>query len=188
MAADFNLPGWDWKTTSLKPYTKHANIYHNFTDILDDHGLQQMVEEPTRESNTPDLITNYPNCFVRIETIPGISDHDIVFVELKTIQLNKPKSKMKYHCTKKNSHMTMEQSICTKANKTIGFLKWNLNLNNTNIKETAYKSLANQPWSMHAQSGSFPAEQQTPAGYGTKQQDTSLTYITTGCNLHIHLE
>jgi hypothetical protein len=45
-----------------------------------------MVEEPTRESNTLDLIiTNFPNCFNRIETIPELSDHDIIFAELKTI-------------------------------------------------------------------------------------------------------
>jgi hypothetical protein len=83
-AGDFNLPGWE--TKSLKANTQHVNIHHKFTDILDDHGLVQMVEEPTRESNTLDLIiTNFPNCFNRIETIPGLSDHDIVFAELKTI-------------------------------------------------------------------------------------------------------
>ena len=37
-----------------------------------------------------------------------------------------------------NEHI---KNICTKANKTIGFLKRNLNINNTTIKETAYKSL-----------------------------------------------
>ena len=69
MATDFNLPDWDWKTKSLKPNTQHTNIHHKFTDILYDHGLQQMVEEPTKESNTLDLIiTNYPNSFIRVET------------------------------------------------------------------------------------------------------------------------
>ncbi|CAG2250654.1 unnamed protein product [Mytilus edulis] len=45
MAGDFNLLSWGWKTKTLTP----TNIQHKFTDILDDHGLQQMVEEPTRE-------------------------------------------------------------------------------------------------------------------------------------------
>ncbi|CAG2250335.1 unnamed protein product [Mytilus edulis] len=96
MAGDFNLQGWDWKPKSLSPNTHHTNIHHKFTDILDDHGLQQMVEEPTKESNTLDLIiTNYPNSFIRVETIHGISDHDIVFAELKTIpskQTQKPRN------------------------------------------------------------------------------------------------
>ena len=47
-AGDFNLPGWDWKTKSLKSNTQHVNIHHKFTDILD-HGLVKMVEEPTIE-------------------------------------------------------------------------------------------------------------------------------------------
>ena len=37
-----------------------------------------------------------------------------------------------------NEHI---KNICNKANKTIGFLKRNLNINNNKIKETAYKSL-----------------------------------------------
>jgi hypothetical protein len=31
-AGDFNLPGWDWKTKSLKANTQHVNIHHKFTD------------------------------------------------------------------------------------------------------------------------------------------------------------
>jgi hypothetical protein len=37
-----------------------------------------------------------------------------------------------------NDHI---RNICNKTNKTIGFLKRNLNINNSKIKETAYKSL-----------------------------------------------
>jgi hypothetical protein len=33
-AGDFNLPGWDWKTKSLKANTQHVNIHHKFTDLL----------------------------------------------------------------------------------------------------------------------------------------------------------
>jgi hypothetical protein len=34
-----------------------------------------------------------------------------------------------------------KRNICNKANTTIGFLKRNLNIDNSKIKETAYKSL-----------------------------------------------
>ena len=37
-----------------------------------------------------------------------------------------------------NEHI---RNICNNANTTIGFLKRNLNINNSKIKETAYKSL-----------------------------------------------
>jgi hypothetical protein len=71
------------KKTSLKPNTQYPGIHHLFTGILDDHGLCQIVEEPTRGSNVLDLIvTNYPSSFRRTEIIPGVSDHDIVFTEV----------------------------------------------------------------------------------------------------------
>ena len=72
-AGDFNLPGWDWKAKQLKPKTQYVNIHHKFTDILDDHGLIQLVEEPTRGTNILDLIlTNYSESFRRTEVMPGL--------------------------------------------------------------------------------------------------------------------
>ena len=85
-AGDFNLPGWDWKANQLKPKTQHVNIHHKCTDILDDHGLIQLVEEPTRGTNILDLITTiYPESFRRTEVMPGLSDHDIVYTEVNRI-------------------------------------------------------------------------------------------------------
>ncbi|CAC5424515.1 unnamed protein product [Mytilus coruscus] len=82
-AGDFILPGWDWKINQLKPETQNVNIHHKFTDILDDHGITQIVNEPMRGTNTLDLfITNYPGSFRRTEVIHGLSDHDIVYTEV----------------------------------------------------------------------------------------------------------
>ena len=65
---------------------QYHEIHHLFTDILDEHGLCQIVEEPTRGSNMLDLIvTNYPTSFSRTEIIPGVSDHDIVFTEVNIL-------------------------------------------------------------------------------------------------------
>ena len=95
IAGDLNLPGWDWKGNTLKPNTQYPKIHHKFTDILDDNGLIQIVEEPTRGSNTLDLmITYYPSNFRRTEIIPGISDHAIVYTEIDVIptrQQQKPR-------------------------------------------------------------------------------------------------
>jgi hypothetical protein len=45
--------------------------------------LIQIVDIPTRKDNTLDLIiTNLPNQVQRVEVIPGLSDHDIVFTDL----------------------------------------------------------------------------------------------------------
>jgi len=85
-AGYFNLPGWDWKVKQLKPKTQHVNIHHKFTNILDNHGLIQLVEEPTRGTNILDLIiTNYPESFRRTEVMPGLSDHDIVYTAVNRI-------------------------------------------------------------------------------------------------------
>jgi hypothetical protein len=51
--------------------------------VTHDTGLVQLIEQPTRQDNTLDLmITNLPSQIPRTEIIPSISDHDIVFVEL----------------------------------------------------------------------------------------------------------
>jgi hypothetical protein len=57
---------------------------------LDDNGMAQLVKQPTRGSNTLDLVvTNHPDSLRRVETLPGLSDHDIVFTE---VNINPKKS------------------------------------------------------------------------------------------------
>ena len=84
IGGDFNLPGWDWKTKTLKDKTKYVDIHNQFKDGTEDLGLEQMVEEPTRGRNTLDLfLTNQPNLVPRVEVLPGFGDHDAVYMELQ---------------------------------------------------------------------------------------------------------
>ena len=84
VGGDFNFPDWDWKKRILKENTQHVNLHLQFSQALDDHSLVQLVEVPTRINNTLDLLlTNKPSLVNRLEVIPGISDHDIVFAELE---------------------------------------------------------------------------------------------------------
>lgn len=80
IAGDFNFSGWDWKSKTLKSRTTHTSLHQKFSEILDNNGLTQLVEEPTRKTSTLDL-TNQPGKVLRVDIIPGISDHDVVFVE-----------------------------------------------------------------------------------------------------------
>ena len=81
IGGDFNLPGWDWKAKIVKSNTTYPTIHHKFGEMLDDHGLVQVVEEPTRGTNILDLIvTNYPSRLNRTDVIPG---HDVVFTEVE---------------------------------------------------------------------------------------------------------
>ena len=83
IGGDFNLPGWDWSSLSLKPGTQYTAQHTDFRDLLDDFGLTQCVIEPTRQKNILDLIaTNLTDQVNRIKVIPGISDHEVVYLEL----------------------------------------------------------------------------------------------------------
>ena len=82
LCGDLNYPGIDWATSTLKPDCRHRKLHQDLIDNLSDLGLQQMVEEPTRDLNTLDLfITNKRDNINKIQVIPGISDHDAVMVE-----------------------------------------------------------------------------------------------------------
>ena len=51
---DFNFPKFSWDSEhvpTLKPGCSYTTIYNNFISCLDDHGLVQMVSEPTRGDN-----------------------------------------------------------------------------------------------------------------------------------------
>ena len=66
-------------------------------DIMNDHGLEQLVNFPTRERNTLDLIlTSLPGQFVDIHSTDKLSDHDIVSGTLKIAipPIKKPRRKV----------------------------------------------------------------------------------------------
>ena len=53
-------------------------------DIMNDHGLEQLVNFPTREENSQDLIlTSLPGQFKEVHSPDKLSDHDIVAGTLK---------------------------------------------------------------------------------------------------------
>ena len=83
MAGDYNFPDWDWQHNTIKQGCKHVHLHQRFKTLLDTNCLEQLVVEPTRENNTLDLvITNNTRLVDKIEVIPGLSDHDIVRVQI----------------------------------------------------------------------------------------------------------
>ena len=66
-------------------------------NIMNDHGLEQMVHLPTREKNTLDLIlTTLPGQFQHVHCPDKLSDHDIVAGTLKILipPIKKPPRKV----------------------------------------------------------------------------------------------
>ena len=83
IGGDFNFPGWDWQNSCLKENCQNPSLHNRFGSILDDFGLTQIINKPTRGDNILDLIiTNNPSLVNRTEIIPGISDHDGCYVEV----------------------------------------------------------------------------------------------------------
>ena len=92
LAGDFNFPGWKWSTLEVQNCNYPA-LHHQFGDMLDDNGLSQLVEEPTRNNNTLDLVlTNNPTLVSEVYVVPGISDHDCPVINLKN-RVNQRKKK-----------------------------------------------------------------------------------------------
>lgn len=70
-------------------------------DLVADLGLEQIVHEITHEGSIFDLVlTNRPDLVPRVETVPRMSDHEIVYFECITCSPKKI-TPDPYHCTTK---------------------------------------------------------------------------------------
>ena len=80
LAGAFNVPHINWKTNTILENPQYSiEINENLLDIVNNHSLTQVVQEPTHGRNTLDLIfTTSPNLMDEIQTTPGISNHHAV--------------------------------------------------------------------------------------------------------------
>lgn len=82
IAGDANLPDIDWKTNTIPRSQYSRSISQLLLDTVSDIGSEQVVNFPTRDNNTLDLfITNRPSLVEKVKAVPGVSDHDIVFIQ-----------------------------------------------------------------------------------------------------------
>ena len=86
LRGDFNLGDIDWETETVKPNPYKSGLCHHLLQISKDHFVDQLVLEPTRITedtvNTLDLFfSNNKSLVNRVEVIPGISEHETVYVE-----------------------------------------------------------------------------------------------------------
>ena len=94
---DFNFKDIDWPDRLSKSgSTLSQSEGQILIDIMNDHGLKQMVHFPTREKNILDLIlTTLPGQFQDVHSPDKLSDHDIVSGTLKIFNppIKKPRRK-----------------------------------------------------------------------------------------------
>ena len=136
IGGDFNFPGFDWKTKRLKPNTAYSSLHTKFSDILDDSSMVQILEEPTRKQNTLDLlITNQPDKIMRVDILPGISDHDKVFAELdlRPIKYNQKQRQIPLY-KKANWDLIRQDMASLKATITCMYTADAVNVNDMWIK------------------------------------------------------
>ena len=55
LVGDFNLSGIDWPSQSTQPNCPKPGLCRQLINIVNDHGLEQIVAEPTRRDNISDL-------------------------------------------------------------------------------------------------------------------------------------
>ena len=105
---DFNLADINWEDTSSTSCTQYSKISNQLLDIMNDHSLTQIIDKPTRTTETTQNIfdlffTNYPDMVNRHDVIPGLSDHDIPLLDTSTkISINKKAPRKVYLYRKGN--------------------------------------------------------------------------------------
>jgi exonuclease III len=93
LAGDYNLPHIDCENNTEKTGSNQVNHHQELIEIIEDSGMEQLQLKPSRENYILDLfLTNQPSLVKSCNTIPGISDHNMIIVDtdLKT-RYNKPK-------------------------------------------------------------------------------------------------
>lgn len=107
-----NLPDINWTDVSTKGNHVSSAINLKFLDTLQNCGLEQMVTFPTRLDNTLDIfLSNRPSLVNRCTPIPGLSDHDAVFVETPAVAKRGKPVKRKIYLWKKADENKMKSEF-----------------------------------------------------------------------------
>ena len=92
IGGDSNLPDINWKTDNIEGHQYPISISQDFIDLFRDIGCQQVIDFPTRQSNTLDLFANNRTSLVsKCLGLPGLSDHDVILIDTTiTAQKRRP--------------------------------------------------------------------------------------------------
>ena len=160
VGGDFNLGHMDWETLSVFPGKPNQKQHQQFLDIINDNSLTQVVNKTTRKDKTLDLIlTNYPATVNKVETLPPIADHDIVYIEcITSLRRCQPKPRKIFKYSKANWEKInkdlgkLEKEIKDKYSDSDVNTIWNLLKNEIhrslteNIPQKMLKHRKNLPW------------------------------------------
>ncbi len=101
VAGDFNCPGADWEQNLVRTGSPEMPAHDALLNFTTEHQMTQVQHEPSRGNNCLDLyFTTKPSLVKSVNTLPGISDHDIVVVDsdIKPTRVKTPPRKIyRYH-------------------------------------------------------------------------------------------
>ena len=82
IGGDANLPDINWSLNTVSGNNNKKEINVTFLQAVENSGLDQVVDFQTRDDNLLDIfLTNRPSLIQSCKSLPGISDHEIVYVE-----------------------------------------------------------------------------------------------------------
>jgi len=82
IAGDLNLPDINWTDSNIAGNNYPLPLNAAFLNFVNTFGLTQVVDFPTRQSNTLDIfLTNRPSLIEHCVPIAGISDHEAVLIK-----------------------------------------------------------------------------------------------------------
>ena len=80
IAGDINFSNINWTSNSIRRPSYLTLLCDQILDLLDIHGLTQIVDFPTRVNNILDVfITTRPSLINHCNPISGLDDHEIVY-------------------------------------------------------------------------------------------------------------
>ena len=96
LIGDFNAPCINREFMSLSTKRTHVAQYSSLIDVIQEHGLEQIVNH---QRNILDFFfLNYPSTKYTIDILPGLADHDIFCVDMRSeISKQNPREIYLYH-------------------------------------------------------------------------------------------
>ena len=116
LSGDFNLADIDWTDNSLKGSATKTALCNQLINITADRFLQQLVSQPTRITETTESLLDLFFCNNRslvntVEVIPGISDHEAVYIEASLRPHKTPQPPRTVFCYNKADYDSIKKGL-----------------------------------------------------------------------------
>ena len=120
VVGDFNLPDIDWDTVSIISHQYRKAINEGCLETINSIGLEQLVDEPTRNDKILDLfLTNRPTFVNKCKVIPGVSDHEAVIIDSDTKARRQRPAKRKIYLWKRADPDKIKKDVQAFSNEFI---------------------------------------------------------------------